>query len=397
MRGEDRMDIKKPMSFKTTDRAHADLFNKVVDQLNENDQLIVNYIDEIDQKTATKKELDSHVKDGTLHITEHDRHRWNESQLFNITQEDGQGKINIHENEDFHVVLPQHTGLIHFTAESGALNGPGPSIRGIWTCNSEGNEGQIIAFDRANKTYRKSIFGGKWTEWTELETTAGSQTKVDAHADNPNLHISEQERKKWSSGQLYKLTNDQGSRTRLQSGADILKLPTGFYVALGNEVQNNPVQDSSWFTYDVIEADLERKTIYAWRTYDNTLWHGSVHTDGIFKGWKRIITAADLEPAWTEVPLKNGASHGDRKVRCGLIGGLLILEGEIVTKRGVVFGTLPEAYRPSKFRSRIVPIFGTTGMTKLYIEPDGNMRLEGQIADKLENITSYGLDEVIPL
>ncbi len=99
------------------------------------------------------------MKDGTLHITEHDRHRWNESQLFNITQEDGQGKINIHENEDFHVVLPQHTGLIHFTAESGALNGPGPSIRGIWTCNSEGNEGQIIAFDRANKTYRKSILG----------------------------------------------------------------------------------------------------------------------------------------------------------------------------------------------------------------------------------------------
>ncbi|XBO87053.1 hypothetical protein AAGG52_08340 [Bacillus licheniformis] len=169
-----------------------------------------------------------------------------------------------------------------------------------------------------------------------METTEGSQTKVDAHADNPDLHISVQERKKWSSGQLYKLTNDQGSRTRLQGGADILKLPTGFYVALGNEVQNNPVQDSSWFTYDVIEADAERKTIYAWRTYDNTLWHGSVHSDGIFKGWKRIITAADLEPSWTEVPLKNGASHGDRKVRCGLMGGLLILEGNC-DKKGCCF------------------------------------------------------------
>ncbi len=55
MRGENRMDIKKPMSFKTTDRAHADLFNKVVDQLNENDQLIVNYIDEIDQKQQQKR------------------------------------------------------------------------------------------------------------------------------------------------------------------------------------------------------------------------------------------------------------------------------------------------------------------------------------------------------
>lgn len=36
-------------------------------------------------------------------------------------------------------------------------------------------------------------------------------------------------------------------------------------------------------------------------------------------------------------------------------------------------------------------------MTKLYIETNGDMRLEGQISDKLENITSYGLDEVIPL
>ncbi|WP_412095384.1 phage baseplate upper protein [Bacillus haynesii] len=55
------------------------------------------------------------------------------------------------------------------------------------------------------------------------------------------------------------------------------------------------------------------------------------------------------------------------------------------------------SYRPNQLRSRLVPIFGTTGMTKLYIETNGNMRLEGQIADKSENITSYGLDEIIPL
>ncbi|MGG3428186.1 phage baseplate upper protein, partial [Bacillus licheniformis] len=73
------------------------------------------------------------------------------------------------------------------------------------------------------------------------------------------------------------------------------------------------------------------------------------------------------------------------------------LKGEIITNRGVIFGTLPASYRPDQLRSRLVPIFGTTGMTKLYIETNGNMRLEGQIADKSDNITSYGLDEIIPL
>lgn len=117
-------------------------------------------------------------------------------------------------------------------------------------------------------------------------------------------------------------------------------------------------------------------------------------------GWTDFVmipTLNDLSPIWTEVPLKNGAKHGDRKVRCATIGGLLLLEGEIVATRGTVFGTLPASYRPSKLRCKIVPIYGTTGVTKLYIETNGNMRLEGQISDKLENITSYGLDEVIPL
>ncbi|MEC0479065.1 phage baseplate upper protein, partial [Bacillus licheniformis] len=132
-------------------------------------------------------------------------------------------------------------------------------------------------------------------------------------------------------------------------------------------------------------------------SYHNKMWFATIHTDGVFRGWNRIITANDLEPAWTEVPLKNGAKHGARKVMCANVGGLLYLKGEIITNRSVVFGTLPASYRPAQLRSKLVPIFGTTGMTKLYIETNGNMRLEGQIADKSENITSYGLDEIIPL
>lgn len=225
-----------------------------------------------------------------------------------------------------------------------------------------------------------------------------TKTEFDTHVKDSAVHISTEERTKWNNAQLYKFSNDYGKRTKLADGTDLLTLPSGFYFAPGHVILNNPTSnDSSWFNYDVIESDQGRKTIYAWRSHDNTIWHSTVHTYGVFKGWKRIITADDLEPAWTEVPLKNGAKHGDRKVMCATVGGLLYLQGEIVTNRGVIFGTLPASYRPAQLRSRIVPIFGTTGMTKLYIEDNGNMRLEGQISDKLENITSYGLDEIIPL
>ncbi|WP_412676279.1 phage baseplate upper protein [Bacillus licheniformis] len=229
-------------------------------------------------------------------------------------------------------------------------------------------------------------------KWNEAESRAES------HANNKTIHVTTAERTKWNNAQLYKFISDDGKRTKLADGTDLLTLPSGFYFAPGHVIQNNPTaNDSSWFNYDVVETDQGRKTIYAWRSYDNTIWHSTVHTDGVFKGWKRVVTSSEIEPTWTEVPLKNGAKHGDRKVMCATVGGLLYLKGEIVTNRGVVFGTLPASYRPAQLRSKLVPIFGTTGMTKLYVEANGNMRLEGQISDKLENITSYGLDEIIPL
>ena len=272
------------------------------------------------------------------------------------------------------------------------------AVRGIWTCNSSATHGQVIAFDNENKTYRKTLSNGNWSDWEVLETSGGAQAKVDAHANNKTVHLTASERTRWSNAQIYKFISDDGKRTKLADGTDLLTLPSGFYFASGHVIQNNPTSnDSSWFNYDVVETDQGRKTIYAWRSYDNIIWHSTVHTDGVFKGWKRVVTSNEIEPTWTDVPLKNGAKHGDRRVRCSTIGGLLLLEGEIIATRGTVFGTLPASYRPSKLRCKVIPIYGTTGMTKLYIETNGDMRLEGQISDKLENITSYGLDEVIPL
>ncbi|MEC0315512.1 BppU family phage baseplate upper protein [Bacillus subtilis] len=225
-----------------------------------------------------------------------------------------------------------------------------------------------------------------------------AKTDFDAHTAENVRHITADERSKWNKGQLYKLTQDNGVRILIPDGTDLLTLPPGFYYGINNRLLNNPdPNDAGWFNYDIMDGNSGRKTIIATASYHNKMWFATIHTDGVFRGWNRIITANDLEPAWTEVPLKNGAKHGARKVMCAVVGGFLCLKGEIITNRGVIFGTLPASYRPDQLRSRLVPIFGTTGMAKLYIETNGNMRLGGQIADKSENITSYGLDEIIPL
>ncbi|EWH20562.1 hypothetical protein [Bacillus haynesii] len=352
----------------------------------------------VNKEQATKTEFDLHTADLIKHITAEEREKWSAGQLLKITRDDGQPLIYVNATDDFHELLPRYKGFVHFSSHANAINSPGGALRGFWNCNSTGTYGQIIAFDNSNRTYRKSITNGNWSEWEVLETQSGSQAKVDAHANNKTVHVTAAERTKWNSVQLYKLTQDNGVRVLIPDGTDLLTLPPGFYYGVNNRLLNNPApDDAGWFNYDIMDGNSGRKTIIATASYHNMMWFATIHTNGDFRGWKKILTSTDLEPTWTDVPLKNGAKHGDRRVRCATIGGLLLLEGEIIATRGTVFGTLPASYRPSKLRCKIVPIYGTTGVTKLYIETNGNMRLEGQISDKLENITSYGLDEVIPL
>lgn len=288
------MVLKKPRRFETTDRAHADLFNNVVDQLNKNDELIAELVKEaeINSKTYT----DSHTNNATIHINDADRTRWNSGQLFKLTENNGKvfykGSA---ETTDYNSLTETGMYLIY----NEGINSPPASNRVFLLVMSFGNTLVQCAYEsykgvQSYFRFRKSD-SVTWTSWQTQETTIGAQAKVDAHEHKSNLHINETERAKWNNGQLYKITDDNGKRTKLENGTDLLTLPTGFYYAAGHVVQNNPVEnDSSWFNYDVIETGSGRKTIQAWRSYDNSLWLGTLHTDGIFKGWKKVMTVEDF-------------------------------------------------------------------------------------------------------
>ncbi|MEK4631476.1 MULTISPECIES: BppU family phage baseplate upper protein [Bacillus] len=217
-----------------------------------------------------------------------------------------------------------------------------------------------------------------------------------AHDTNGIRHISQAERDKWNDSQIAKLTKDDGKRTQLANETDILALSSGFYYANGTSVKNNPVaNDSSWFNYDVIEGDSGRKSIIAWRSHDNTLWHATVHTDGVFKGWKRIITSTDFESnEWREPTLKNGwtnytdSSNGDQtqyKVRYSKdTAGTVSVEGAMAkgtVGSGVVAFVLPEGYRPGRaFQwlgvSSQIGMNGIPQYHRLLVEVNGQVIIE---------------------
>ena len=70
------MDIKYPKVFETSDKAHADLFNDMVKVLLENDSgLLEQHV--------------NHIDDTKPHASEAEKKKWNESQIYKITADDG--------------------------------------------------------------------------------------------------------------------------------------------------------------------------------------------------------------------------------------------------------------------------------------------------------------------
>lgn len=325
-------------------------------------QIGLNNVDNV--KQAPLDQFQAHAADGTRHISKVERDKWNGGQLFSLTDSDGSSKTITETNLDD----IKMSGMYYISMQH--------------TKNKPANYGQLIVVQRTRgtsptfvqvfidtvgegtPTYVRSFSTeGVWSKWSQIETVTGAQAKVDAHANKKDIHVTQSDKNKWNAGQIAKLTKDDGKRTQLANETDILALSSGFYYASGTSVKNNPVaNDSSWFNYDVIEGDSGRKSIIAWRSYDNTLWHTTVHTDGVFKGWKRIITSTDFESnAWREPTLKNGwtnytdSSDGDQtqyKVRYSKdAAGTVSVEGAMAkgtVGSGVVAFVLPEGYRPGR-------------------------------------------------
>lgn len=272
------MDIKSPKVFETSDKAHADLFNEMVKVLLENDSGLLDQIIE-------------HIGDTQPHASAVEKKKWNESQLYKITADDGKYLISVPADKNIYDSI-KDKGTCTFIASPGVEDSPAPSnayLRGIQTVGQD-KIGTGFAVDTSGNAYYFYYNSNHISiTWTRLPTIA--------------------EQDKWNNGQLYKLTQDSGERKPLPkvlNGTDVLSLPPGRYYAAGQYLTNMPtINDSGWFNIDV-EAAVTRKDIHVCRSFDNSHWVGTVHTDGSFKGWERMLTEKDAKLNWKYPTIGNG-------------------------------------------------------------------------------------------
>ncbi|MCC9023711.1 pyocin knob domain-containing protein [Bacillus nakamurai] len=244
------------------------------------------------------KRVSAHADDKDVHVTKSDKDKWNAGQLFKLTEDNGKVFYkSSSETTDYNTLNTTGMYLIY----NSGLNSPGLTQCFLLVMSS-GNTLIQTAYDATNglkSFYRiRKYDSATWTSWVEMETTGGAQLKVNAHANNTDIHVTKSDKDKWNNAQLYKLTDTQGCRTKIPDGTDLLTLPSGLYFAVGNVITNNPVSgDASWYNYDVIETGGGggRKTILASRSYDGIFWMATIHTDGVFKGWNKIETETESQ------------------------------------------------------------------------------------------------------
>lgn len=260
---------------------------------------------ELETTEGAQTKVNAHAAKSDIHVTQTDKDQWNNSQLFKVTADNGQAKIYLSETDDFHEIVPKYTGMVHFTSMLKTVNGPGTSVRGIWTINATGNYGQIIAFDNANKTYRKTISGGNWSDWIELETTTGAEAKVSNHAKDSVIHITSAERSKWNGAQLTKITSDIGGVSiAANEGEDILQKiidqgrGMGTFYAHGKAV-NAPSPFSIRGVFHLTSQSTDGKGMFGWvfaTDYRNNVFTN--YYDGstvAWQGWNKVETETSAQ------------------------------------------------------------------------------------------------------
>lgn len=251
-------------------------------------------LDAIETKEGAQAKVDAHAANESVHVTDALKAAWTAKetttgaqqkadeafqkakdfvagfQQKKITADTGMPLISIKDTSVSILETVIDGGLGHgtFYAIAGSRDMPNHrSCRGFYhmtdTTNGKASFGWIYATDFANNIYTNYLNNNVWSGWARLSSPT--------------------------------LFSETGQSQLLPNGTDILTLPSGYYYAVGTNVVNMPSKtDSSWFNIYVIDNSNNRKTFHIIRSGDNLHWWGTTHTDGSFRGWKRMLTAEDV-------------------------------------------------------------------------------------------------------
>nr|MDH3099847.1 pyocin knob domain-containing protein [Bacillus velezensis] len=209
-------------------------------------QIGLGNVDNVQQ--ATKKDFDRHNQDLDRHVTKVDKDKWNAGQLFKLTEDNGLAKYR--SGADFNTVTD--TGLYYMSSVTSALNAP-VNNNGYLFVHNYGTYAyqEYTSYSVSDSTssgrrkfMRNKVSGSdSWTSWRELESVEGSQSKVNAHADKTDIHVTKSDKDKWNNAQLNKISNDDGQplfNVTTDLHAELLNYPSLTYFSYEKTAANTP-------------------------------------------------------------------------------------------------------------------------------------------------------------
>ncbi|WP_224925240.1 hypothetical protein [Bacillus pumilus] len=370
------MDLNKPKTFETTDKAHADLFNEMVQTLLKNDNGLL-------------EQLTNHTQDTNSHASEEEKKKWNDSQIYKITADNGMQLINVSADSKIFDAI-KDKGTCTFYAAPGVEDSPTSSnisLRGMQIVGQV-NIGAGFAVDIAGKAYSFYYnFGHTSITWTPLPSIEDSN--------------------KWNDSQLIKITNDTGGvRVSVEAAESLLDKisETGktfgtFYSMAG--VQDNPSESSARGFYHFTSSDSNNKGTYGWVIAvdnKNNMFTNYLDLNLGWQGWRRSLSEADKQITWTTPRLLNGWKQYSSSALPIRFGKNALEEVEIngAVRDGAlgeipVF-VLPEGYRPkhSVYYVGVASSLGTSGVPqyhRTFISNDGRVCV--QLSSNSVNPTEF--------
>lgn len=265
------MEIKTPRTFKPTDKAHADLFNDMVEDFLDND-------------VGLLEAINHHIEDTNPHTSEAEKKKWNDSQSYKITADNGSQLINVPADAKIFDAI-KGKGTCTFYAASGVEDSPANiSLRGL----------QTVGQDNIGTGFAVDIAGNAYSFYYNAADTAINWTKLPSNA----------ERNKWNDGQLSKITSDNGGVIlSVSDGEDLLEKVVslgpkhGTFYATGKAL-NSPTIRSCRGMFHFTSQDSNGKGTFGWVIaidYNNYMYTNYLDLNLGWQGWKRVLTKEDMD------------------------------------------------------------------------------------------------------
>lgn len=244
----------------------------------------------IHNDTGISEQLTNHIDDSRQHSSEVEKKKWNESQLYKITGDDGVHLINIPVGSKIYDSI-KDKGTCTFYAPSGIEDSPSQfAIRGIQTVG-QNNIGTGFAIDTSGNAYYFYYNSSHLSiTWTQIPTAA--------------------EKDKWNNGQLYKLTQNNGRPIYkgVSETTDYNEMTeTGMYLVY-NTGLNGPKEIKRAFMTVISYGNTLLQAIYDAVNGLNSFYRIR-KTDYTWTEWERQLTSTDLN-AIQSFPITDNNGQG---------------------------------------------------------------------------------------